>query len=136
MTVDGLIIFASGHEPSETLRRAVAEITARGMTVLARIDHAAAAVSAGLELGPTEVVIFGNAKAGTPLMRSARTIGIDLPLRLLVWRDDAGRTFLAYNDPHWLAARHGPLEGTDGVLDAMTKALRAIAESATGTDNL
>ena len=77
------------------------------MTILARIDHAAAAANVGMALRPTEVLIFGNPLAGTPLMQAAQTIGIDLPLKALVWQDDAGKTWLAYNDPTWLARRHG-----------------------------
>src|SRR6201995_3185463 len=106
-TVAGLITIKSGNGPEETLNRFEAEVRARGMTVFAHIDHAAGATSAGLSLRPTEVIIFGNAKAGTPLMQSVQTIGIDLPLKALVWQDAAGVTWLSYNDPRWLAQRHG-----------------------------
>jgi uncharacterized protein (DUF302 family) len=84
-----------------------------------------------MALGPTEVIIFGNARAGTPLMQTAQTIGIDLPLRVLVWQDAAGKTWLAYNAPRWLAGRHGAEVGADQVLRAMTDALAAIAQQAT-----
>ena len=107
MTPDGLTICPSDHGPKETMDRLVAAVTTRGMTVLARIDHAAAAVKAGLELRPTEVVLFGNPRAGTPLMQAAQTIGIDLPLKALAFEDAAGAVWLSYNDPAWLAARHG-----------------------------
>ncbi len=73
------------------------------MTILARIDHAAAAAKVGMTLRPTEVLIFGDPLAGTPLMQAAQTLGIDLPLKALVWQDDAGKTWVAYNDPTWLA---------------------------------
>jgi uncharacterized protein (DUF302 family) len=102
-------------------------VKAKGMTVFARIDHAAAAIAAGLTLRPTEVLIFGNAKAGTPLMLSVQTIGIDLPLKALVWQDLSGKTWLSCNDPAWLAPRHGVSSGAAvgnmaAALDVVTKA--------------
>ena len=87
--------------------RLVAEVQAKGLTVFARIDHAAGASDAGLALRPTELVIFGNAKGGTPLMQANQAIGIDLPLKALVWQEASGDTWLSYNDPAWLARRHG-----------------------------
>jgi uncharacterized protein (DUF302 family) len=108
MAADGLITLSSSHGPKDTMDRLAAEITARGMTVFARVDHAAGAADAGLPLRPTELLIFGNAKGGTPLMQSDQTIGIDLPLKALVWQDASGRTWLSYNDPGWLAKRHVP----------------------------
>ena len=110
--------------------RLAAAVTDRGMTVLARIDHAAAAAKVGMELRATEVLIFGNPKAGTPLMQMAQTMGIDLPLRALVWQDDNGKTLLAYNNPKWLARRHGADADADRI-GAMTTALAAVAEEAT-----
>jgi len=103
--------------------RLAAAVTGRGMSVLARIDHAAAAAKAGLDLRPTEVLIFGNARGGTPLMQKVQTIGIDLPLRALVWQDEEGRTWLACNDPRWLAGRHTAAAGSDRVLDAIAETL-------------
>jgi len=108
-----------------------AAVTKRGITVLARIDHAAAAAKAGMTLRPTEVLIFGNPQAGTPLMQAVQTIGIDLPLKALVWQDEAGKTWLAYNDPTWLARRHGAETGADRILGAMTDVLAAVAKEAT-----
>jgi uncharacterized protein (DUF302 family) len=134
MTPDGLTISASNRGPKETMDRLAAAVTDRGMTVLARIDHAAAAVKAGMELRPTEVLIFGNPKAGTPLMQVAQTMGIDLPLKALVWQDDNGKTWLAYNDPKWLARRHGADTDADRILAAMTAALAAVVEKATAQD--
>jgi uncharacterized protein (DUF302 family) len=131
MTPDGLTACVSSHGPKETMDRLIAAVTSRGMTVLARIDHAAAAVKAGMELRPTEVVLFGNPRAGTPLMQAAQTIGIDLPLKALVWQDADGKTWFAYNDPKWLAKRHQALVGTERSLGAMTDALAAVAEEAT-----
>jgi len=132
MPPEGLITLASRFEPKETMDRLSAAVAARGMAVLARIDHAAAAAAAGLDLRPTEVLIFGNPRAGTPLMQQAQTMGVDLPLRVLVWRDEAGRTWLSTNDPHWLARRHGATAGMDGVLAAMADGLAVVVREATG----
>jgi len=112
MAADGLTTISSSYGPKETMDRLEAEIKAKGMTVFARIDHAAGAAQAGLSLRPTEVLIFGNAKAGTPLMQSNQTIGIDLPLKALVWQDADGKVWLSYNAPSWLAQRHGRRHGS------------------------
>jgi uncharacterized protein (DUF302 family) len=129
-TPEGLTICPSNFGIEETLDRLAAAVTERGMIILARIDHAAAAAQAGLELRPTTVLIFGSPKAGTPLMQAAQTMGIDLPLKALVWQDADGRPWLAYDDPKWLAKRHGA-SGVKGMLDAMTAALAAVAKQAT-----
>ena len=131
MGLNGLTISQSIYALSETMDRLAAAVTDHGMTIVARIDHAAAAAKVGMELRPTEVLIFGNARAGTPLMQSAPTIGIDLPLKALVWQDEKGKTWLAYNDPKWLAKRHGAEQGTERVLDNMTDVLAGIAKTAT-----
>jgi uncharacterized protein (DUF302 family) len=93
--------------------------------------HAAGAAAAGLLLRPTDLLIFGGAKGGTPLMQSAQTIGIDLPLKALVWQDDAGRTSLSYNDPAYLAHRHGVGDTAEPVTEAMSAALKEMAEKST-----
>ena len=131
MSADGLITLPSRHAHRATMDLLAAAVTDRGMTIMARIDHGAAAAKAGLELRPTEVLIFGNAKAGTPLMQAVQTLGIDLPLRVLVWEDEAGRIWLTYNDPASLARRHGVVTGLDGTLSAMTDTLAALAKAAT-----
>jgi uncharacterized protein (DUF302 family) len=109
--------------------RLEAAVKANGMTVFARIDHSAGASAAGLSLNPTEVLIFGNAKGGTPLMQSVQTIAIDLPLKALVWQDASGDTWLSYNDPEWLAKRHG-LTGAEAPVGNLTAALDAVAKAA------
>jgi uncharacterized protein (DUF302 family) len=129
---DGLTTIASRYGPRDTADRLVAAVTNRGMAVMARIDHAAAAASVGMELRPTEVLVFGNPRAGTPLMQKAQTIGIDLPLRALVWQDADGATWLGYNDPQWLVSRHLASPGDSRAVDGMTQALAAVAEEATG----
>ena len=130
MTPEGFIARASRHDPKATMDRLVAAVTARGAAVVARIDHAAAASAVGLALPPTEVLVFGNPRAGTPLMQAAQTIGVDLPLRALVWRDASGTTFVGYNDPRWLARRHGVELGNEAILKAMADFLAAVAEEA------
>ena len=134
MNVQGLVTSASAFGPRETMDRLAAGVSERGMAVLARIDHAAAAAAAGLELRPTEVLIFGNPRSGTHLMESVQTIGIDLPLKALVWQDDQDRTWLAWNDPAWLAQRHAVAIEPDGVLAGMTDGLAALSRRATTRD--
>ncbi len=131
MAAQGLTTRRSSYGPQDTMNRLEAAVKAKGMTVFARIDHAAGATGVGLSLRPTEVLIFGNAKAGTPLMQSVQTIGIDLPLKALVWQDPSGETWLSCNDPAWLAKRHGPGSETEAVVGAMTAALDAVAKAAT-----
>jgi uncharacterized protein (DUF302 family) len=129
MTTDGLKSVPSSFDPRETMERLVAAINAKGMTVFARIDHAAGAAHSGLSLRPTELLIFGNAKTGTPLMQSNQTIGIDLPLRALVWLDESGKTWLSHDVPTWLANRHGA--NAPAAIAAMAAALQAVTASAT-----
>ncbi len=130
MAVQGLKTIKSNHSPQETASRLEAAVKAKGLTVFARIDHAAGASAAGLSLRPTEVLIFGNAKGGTPLMQAGQTIGIDLPLKALVWQDASGETWLSWNDPAWLAARHD-VNGADAVLGKLSALLDDLAKAAT-----
>lgn len=131
MAADVLITIESRYGPEETMNRFEAEVRARGMTVFAHIDHAAGAAAVGLPLRPTELLIFGNAKTGTPLMQSTQMLGIDLPLKALVWQDASGTAWLSYNDPAFLARRHG-LDGVDNtIINAMAAALEAIASKVT-----
>ncbi len=131
MAAQGLTTLRSSYGPKETMNRLEAEVRAKGMTVFARIDHAAGARAVGLPLRSTEVLIFGNTKAGTPLMQSVQTIGIELPLKALVWQDSSGDTWLSYNDPAWLAQRHGLSGETAAAISTMTAALDAVAKAAT-----
>ena len=131
MHVDGLSSHRSASDSKETTDRLIAALNNRGLDIMARIDHAAAAKKVGLALGPTELLIFGNPKAGTPLMQKAQTLGIDLPLKVLVWEDESGATWLSYNDPVWLAQRHGIDGQVDVTVKAMANALVAIAKEAT-----
>jgi uncharacterized protein (DUF302 family) len=131
MAAEGLTTLASNIEPGRTLDRLEAEIKARGLTVFARVDHAAGAAAVGMALRPTEIVLFGNARGGTPLMQDRQTAGIDLPLKFLVWQDEAGKTWLSYNEPAWIARRHGLGAASDAALKAMTGLLAALAKAAT-----
>jgi uncharacterized protein (DUF302 family) len=131
MAADGLITIASSFGAKDTADRLESEITARGLTVFARIDHAAGATQVGLSLRPTEVLIFGNAKGGTPLMQSDQRVGIDLPLKALVWEDADGNTWLSYNDPKWIATRYGLGDDTSRVVDTLSAALAGVARAAT-----
>src|SRR6516165_4001468 len=131
MAADGLTTIRSHNAPKDTMDRLEADVKAKGLTVFARVDHAAGAKAVGLALRPTEVLIFGNAKSGTPLMQAMQTIGIDLPLKALVWLDASGSTWLSYNDPSWLAKRHGEGSESDAAVRAMAAALDSVARAAT-----
>ncbi|KWV46805.1 hypothetical protein AS156_20425 [Bradyrhizobium macuxiense] len=131
MAVEGLVNLRSSFGPKETTERLKAELQASGLTVFAQIDHAAGAAGVGLELRPTEVVVFGNAKGGTPLMQASQTAGIDLPLKALIWQDAAGDTWLSYNDPAWIAQRHGVTDRTKTVTANMSTMLGAVAKAVT-----
>jgi uncharacterized protein (DUF302 family) len=133
MAVEGLITLRSNYGPKDTMDRLEAAVKAKGLTVFAHVDHAAGAAAAGLPLRPTDLLIFGNAKGGTPLMQSAQTIGIDLPLKILVWQDATGATWLSYNDPSWLAKRHGLSADVEATVSALTTAIHAVAKAATGS---
>lgn len=132
MAAEGLTTIPSSFGPKETMDRLEAEIMGRGLIVFVRIDHAAQAAQVGLPLRPTELIIFGNPKAGTPLMQSNQTIGIDLPLKALVWEDANGKTWLSYNDPAWLEKRHGLNAEADRTVSAIAATLNAVAGKATG----
>jgi len=125
----GLTSIPSSFGPKETMDRLDAEIRTKGMTVFARIDHAAGAAEVGLTLPPTELIIFGNARGGTPLMQSEQTVGIDLPLKALVWEDAAGKTWLSFNEPRWIAQRHS-VANAEQVVSKLAAALSAMARTA------
>lgn len=127
-----LITKKSPHGVASTVARLEAAITKRGSAIVAKVDHAAAAAANGLELGPATVVIFGNPKLGTPLMNSRITAALDLPLRILVWRDAAGAVMVGYWPPAKLAETHG-IEDRDQILETMARALDAITNDAVAT---
>jgi uncharacterized protein (DUF302 family) len=126
---DGLVAVKSAHSPKVTLDRLEAAAKERGLTVFARIDHAAGAARVNATLRPTELLIFGNPQGGTPFMQCAQSVGIDLPLKALVWEDAQGQSWLGYNDPAWVAQRHGA--GTCPVVENLKKVLGGLADAAT-----
>lgn len=132
MAAEGLFNIASKSGFQETLARLKREIASRGLTLFAVIDHAKGAEEAGLSLRPTTALIFGNAKGGTPLMQANQTIGIDLPLRALVWQDDAGKTWISCNDPVWFAQRHGVTLEAAQEAAKLRNGLEAIIKNAAG----
>ena len=126
---DGLVAVKSPRGAAETLERLEAAVKQRGLTVFARIDHAAGAAQIGKTLRPTVVLVFGNPAGGTPLMECAQTAGIDLPLKALVWQDAASQVWLGYNDPAYLGQRHGT--PSCPALANLSKALGALADAVT-----
>jgi uncharacterized protein (DUF302 family) len=125
---DGLITVTSPHSATQTMTRLEGIVKERGLNVFARIDHTAGAAKVGKTLRPTELLIFGNPQGGTPLMECAQTAGIDLPLKALVWQDEAGKVMLSYNDPEYLAKRHGA--ASCPAVENLKKALGGIAQAA------
>jgi uncharacterized protein (DUF302 family) len=111
MSVTGVISIPSMHSVAASIDRLEGLLKEHGVMIFARIDFAADAGRAGLQLRPQQLLIFGNPKGGTPLMVAQPTVGLDLPLKVLAWEDASGKTFLCYNDPSYIVARHG-LEGT------------------------
>jgi uncharacterized protein (DUF302 family) len=129
MAPEGLMTVASQLDFHATLGRLEKSIASRGMTVMARIDHAKGAEAAGLSLPPTVVLIFGNAKAGTPLMQANRSIGLELPLKVLVWQDEHGVTQMTYNDVGWFAKRYALPAEVLPFVERMSYGLDAVLKS-------
>ena len=125
---DGLVSVKSGHDAKTSMDRLESIVTERGLTVFARIDHAAGAAKIGRTLRPTALLIFGNPQGGTPFMECAQTVGIDLPLKALVWEDGAGQVWISYNDPAYLAGRHGAADCPAVV--TLQKALSGLVDAA------
>ena len=125
--VDGLVALKSPHSAQATMDKLERVVKERGLNVFARIDHAAGAAKVGKTLRPTELLIFGNPQGGTPLMECAQTAGIDLPLKALVWQDAASQVWLGYDDPAFIAQRHGATQCP--VVGNLVKALQSIADT-------
>ena len=132
MSENGLTTLPSIHSAKETMDRLEADVKAKSLTVFARVDHAAGAKDVGMQLRPTELLIFGNAKGGTPLMQALQTTGIDLPLKALVWEDAEGKTWISYTDPVWIARRHGLPAGALETAGKMREGLDALINKAVG----
>ena len=129
-TPPGVIVHDSAHDVAATMSRLETAVTEKGFAIVARVDHAGAAAKIGERLRPTELLIFGNPKVGTALMQSQQTVGLDLPIRVLVWEAADGGVRLGYNDPAYLVARHG-IGDRQAVVDKMTTALADLAKVAT-----
>lgn len=127
VAADGLVSVKSPHSVKDTATRLESTIKDKGLNLFARIDHAAGAAKIGKTLRPTEVFIFGNPQGGTPLMECAQSVGIDLPLKALVWEDASSQVWLSYNDPAYLAKRHEAANCP--VVENLRKALAGIGES-------
>ena len=127
VAADGLVAVKSPYPAKETMNRFEDIAKQRGLNVFARIDHAAGASKVGKTLRPTEVLIFGNPQGGTPFMECAQSVGIDLPLKALVWEDAQGQVWLGYNDPAWLGRRHGVAECPSVM--GLSKALSGLSEA-------
>jgi uncharacterized protein (DUF302 family) len=125
-----LMTLPSAHGPTETVGRLKGLLAQKGIEVFAHIDHAAGANQVGLPLRPTQVLIFGNPKAGTPLMQGRQTVGLDLPLRVLVWEDAEGKVWLSYHRVEDLARRHH-VTGRDETVKALDDGLAGLARAAT-----
>ena len=133
MPLAGLVTVQSSHDAATTLARLTNALAAKGVTIFATVDHAAGAASVNMPLRATTVVVFGNPAAGTPLMQAAQTAGIDLPLKALVWQDANGVAHLGYNDPAWIAARHG-INANHPAVAGLTAVLANFAHHATSGD--
>ena len=128
-SVDGLHTLPSQRSVAEVLQRVQAMARARGLTVFAQIDFSGDAQRSGLELRPTGMVILGNPKAGTPLIVAAPTAAIDMPLKILAWQDAQDRTWVAYNEPEYIQARHGfPAELSKNIAGLAALAAAAAAQ--------
>jgi len=127
---NGLISVKSSHDVKATADRLENVLKQKGMNVFIRINHAAGAAKVGKALRPTELIIFGNPKVGTPLMQCSQSVAIDLPQKALIWQDDKGQAWLTYNDPNYLAQRH-ELTGCAEVIKKVEKALSNFAKAAT-----
>lgn len=127
---DGLVTMISPYSAQQTAERIESVVEQKGLNLFARIDHAVGAAKIGEKLRPTIVLIFGNPRGGTPFIQCAQTVGIDLPLKALVWEDESGKVWLGYNDPAWMAARHRAT-GCDAVVQNLGNALAGIAQEAT-----
>ena len=127
---DGMISSASQFSVDETVTRFETILKEKGLTLFAKIDHAANAANIDVAMSPTVLIIFGNPKVGTPLMQCAQQAAIDLPQKVLIWQNEKGEVWLSYNDPQYLKNRHA-ITGCDPVIGKITKVLNMLSESAT-----
>ena len=132
MTENGLVSVESRFGVAETIDRLVETVISAGLRVFARIDHAAGAHEVGATLRPTELLIFGHPKGGTPLMQDRQLAGIDLPIKALAWEDEQGKVWLSYNDAHWLAERHDLSDASRDAVAAIAAGMQKVVAAAAG----
>jgi uncharacterized protein (DUF302 family) len=125
----GVITVKSEYSVEETANRLDSILRSKGMTVVARMNHAEAAMKVGMTLRPTELLIFGNPKVGTPLMLCEQRVALDLPQKALIWEDASGAVWISYNDPRYLAERHG-IDECEEILAKIDSALRTFTAAA------
>lgn len=130
---DGLVVIGSAHSVGKTADRLEQIVTNAGFKVIARVNHGKAAKGVGIDLKPVELLIFGKPKTGSLLMQSQPTVAIDLPMKYLVWEDAAGKVSIGWNDPAWIAARHG-IDDKGKLVGKMTGALNKLATRAAGSE--
>ena len=129
MAAEGVINVESDSNVKETADRLERILKAKGMTVFNRIKHSEAAANVGIEILETELIIFGNPKVGSPLMKCQQTVAIDLPQKALIWVDDKSKVWISYNDPKYLEKRHN-ISGCEEVIAKIGKALSGITKAA------
>lgn len=128
---DGLVHIKSAYSVEESRQRLVSILEAKGMTIFNQIAHSESAKDAGIELRPTQLILFGNPKVGSPLMKCAQSVAIDLPQKALIWQDQNDATFISYNSPDYLQARHR-IQGCEKNLKKISKALEDLLRKAAG----
>ncbi len=133
MIEHGLNTVLSRRSVGDTIDALVAIVEAAGLTVFARIDHGAGAAEAGLALRPTQLLVFGNPNAGTPLMQENQVSGIDLPMKALAWEDANGEVWITYPDAGWIGARHGLGPDVAEAIAAIRSATSKMIVQAAGT---
>ena len=127
---NGMIKIKSSHSAAETINKLENVLNKKGMTIFKRVDHSAGAAKAVIKLRPTELLIFGNPKVGTPLMLCSQTAALDLPQKALAYKDESGKVWLIYNDPAYMAKRHN-IKGCDTAVQKVTNALANFSRIAT-----
>src|ERR1700761_5411025 len=127
---NGLVTIRCESPVRETVDHLTSVVETAGLTVFARVDHGGGAASVGMELRPTELLIFGNPRGGTPLMQDQQTAGIDLPLKALVWEDADGGVWRTYNAAAWIAQRHGLGPESEPAVAALPKGLAPLTAKA------
>lgn len=130
VAADGLVQKPSAHSTDQTVKRFKGILEKKGIRVFAHVNHRENAQAVNLELNNIQVLIFGNPLLGTPLMQANSTIGIDLPMKVLVWEDANGKVWLAYNEPSYMVARHG-IANRQAIVNKMAKALKKMTNAAT-----